>query len=139
MTVAGWNVETLATHIERQLEDMRSMLKERYDTQTKAVDAAFAAQQIATQTALTSAKDAVSIALEAADRAAVKAEQAADKRFEAITEKMQDIDTRMQTALSTMADRLNVASGRSSGLSQGWSYLVSVGALVTALYSIFGH
>ncbi len=38
--------------LQTQLDDMRRMLQERYETQTKAVDAAFLAQQTAMQTAL---------------------------------------------------------------------------------------
>lgn len=42
-----WTVETVRIHLQQQLDDMREMLSERFNTQTKAVDAAFAAQQAA--------------------------------------------------------------------------------------------
>ena len=125
-TPEGWTVDTLATHIERQLDDMRSMLRERYETQTKAVDAAFLAQQTAMQTALTAAKDAVQTALAAAEKAAVKAEVAADKRFEVVTDKMAEIDLRMQITLKEITSRLDLTQGRATGLDKGWAWIVGV-------------
>jgi hypothetical protein len=102
--VSGWTVDTLHSHLIRdiaevdariqvqieasatRLEDLRAMLQERYATQTKAVDAAFLAQQTAMQTALTAAETAVTKALESAEKAVVKAETAAEKRFESVNE-----------------------------------------------------
>ena len=132
----GWTVDTLATHIERQLADMRSMLQERYETQTKAVDAAFLAQQTAMQTALTAAKDAVQTALAAAEKAADKALLAADKRFEVVTDKMEDIDKRMQQTLIAITSRLDLTQGRSTGLDRGWSWLIGVIGIASVIVSI---
>jgi hypothetical protein len=95
--VSGWTVDTLRAHIEgrmadqrelylRETSDLRTMLQERYATQTKAVDAAFLAQQTAMQTALTAAETAVTKALESAEKAVGKAEVAAEKRFDAVNE-----------------------------------------------------
>ena len=81
-----WNVDTLHQHLAVQLSDLRAMLRERYETQTKAVDAAFAAQQTAMKTALDAASAAVAVALGAAEKAVGKAENAAEKRFESINE-----------------------------------------------------
>lgn len=58
-----------------EMTGMRTLLDERYATQTKALDAAFVA-----------AEKAVSTALESADRAVSKAEIATDKRFESVNE-----------------------------------------------------
>ena len=89
--VSGWTTDTLRAHLERLLaarqaadtrrfEDLRTMLDERYATQTKALDAAFKAAEQAVQTALASQEKAVS-----------KAEAAADKRFEAVNEFRQQL------------------------------------------------
>lgn len=128
MAVIGWTVDTLATHIERQLDDMRSMLQERYATQTKAVDAAFLAQQTAMQTALAASEKAVQLALDAADRAAVKAEIAADKRFEVVTDKLSEIESRMNASLTEVTKRLDITQGRSGGMDKLWA--LAVGALI---------
>lgn len=83
---SGWSVDTLHQHFQRQLDDMRDMLNERYATQVKAVDAAFLAQQTAMQTALTAAERAVQTALLSAEKAVGKAEVATEKRFESVNE-----------------------------------------------------
>ncbi len=72
--------------MQKQVNDLRTMLDERYATQTKAIDAAFIAQQTAMQTALTAAERAVQTASAAAEKAVLKAESAAEKRFEAVNE-----------------------------------------------------
>ena len=92
-----WTVETLRIHMSERLamiesthgarlEDLRAMLLERYATQTKAVDAAFVAQQTAMRTALESAERAVALALLSAEKAVTKAEAAAERRFESVNE-----------------------------------------------------
>ena len=45
--VSGWTTDTLRQHFESQLADLRGTLQERYDTQTKATNAAFAASSAA--------------------------------------------------------------------------------------------
>jgi hypothetical protein len=70
-----------------QAADLRmEMLNERYQTQTKATDAAFVAQQTAMKTAFDAADKAVQAALAAAEKAADKAENAANERFKATNE-----------------------------------------------------
>jgi hypothetical protein len=81
-----WTVETLRQHFQRQLDDIRVMLEERHVTQTKAVDAAFLAQQTAMQAALTAAQREVATALLSSENAVRKAETAAEKRFESVNE-----------------------------------------------------
>jgi hypothetical protein len=84
--VSGWTVDALRVHLEGALGDLKGKLDERYETQTKAVDAAFVAQQTAMTVALAAAERAVATALLAAEKATVKAENAADKRFDAVNE-----------------------------------------------------
>lgn len=92
-----WTMKTLKEYEDVRLNDLKGMLQERYEMQTKAVDAAFNAQQIAMQTAkieqatamttaLDAAKDAVSTAMSASEKAVAKAETSTDKRFEAVNE-----------------------------------------------------
>jgi len=79
-------IDDLTEHVAAQNRDLQHMLGERYATQTKAVDAAFLAQQTAMQTALTAAERAVATALLSAEKAVSKAEAAAEKRFESVNE-----------------------------------------------------
>ena len=83
---SGFTVDTLRYYMQRQLDDFKERMQERYETQTKATDAAFVAQQTAMQTAFTGASTAVQAALESAEKAVTKAEVAAEKRFEAVNE-----------------------------------------------------
>lgn len=57
------------------VRDLRTLLDERYATQTKALDAAFVA-----------AEKAVSTALDSAEKAVAKAELSAERRFESVNE-----------------------------------------------------
>jgi len=95
---------------------MRATLQERYETQTKAVDAAFLAQQTAMQTALTAAERAVATAMLAAEKAVDKAEMAAEKRFEAVNEfrgQLNDIVTTLisrveaETRMGALSEKLD--------------------------------
>jgi len=106
----------LHAHLQQQLDDLRTMLDERYATQVKAVDAAFAAQQQAMTTALAAAERAVATALQSAEKAVSKAEVAQEKRLEGVNEfraqltdqaatfvRREDVDVR----LNALGDRLN--------------------------------
>jgi hypothetical protein len=94
--LTDWTVDALAIFFQRQLDDLRSMLNERYGTQTKAVDAAFLAQQTAMQTALTAADRAVQAALQSAKEAVTKAETAANDRFVLLNELRSGVATTEQ-------------------------------------------
>jgi len=91
--VSSWTVDTLQEFLSDKITDLRDMLQERYAMQTKAVDAAFEAQQLAMQTAkieqatamttaLAAQKEAVNVAMAASEKATAKSEIASDKRFE---------------------------------------------------------
>ena len=62
--VSGWTVDTLRIHHEKQHIAFEKMLQERYDSQTRSVQAA----------------------LDSAEKAVEKAEKATEKRFEATNE-----------------------------------------------------
>lgn len=121
----GWTLETLKEYVTVQLEDLRNMLQERYQMQTKAVDAAFSAQQLAMQTAKTeqltamttaldAQKEAVQTAMAASDKASSKAETAADKRFESVNEFRKQLGDQADTFASKtdMNVRLDALSAK---------------------------
>lgn len=105
--VSGWTVDTLRAHIQFQIEDLRGMLQERYDTQTKAVDAAFKAAEGAVQAALASAEKAVT-----------KAEVAAEKRFEATNEFRGQLSDQAATFLPRAEADVRIAAGDEKFISQ---------------------
>lgn len=137
-SVSGWTVDTLHAHVQRQLHDLRSLLDERYATQTKALDAAFMAAEKAVQTAL-----------ESAEKAVTKAETAAEKRFESVNEfrgQLADQNASFMTriefdakheALEKQVDELKKHSDRLHGRSGGQSALYGwIIAAVTVVVSI---
>lgn len=132
---SGWTVDTLSAFMQRQLDDMRSLLDERYATQVKALDAAFAA-----------AERAVQAALLAAEKAVAKAETAAEKRFESVNEfrgqladqqatflPRSEADVRIQ-AIAEKVDSLNTSRDRGLGVAQLWGYLVGAAAVAVAIF-----
>jgi hypothetical protein len=79
-------ITALGLQFQQQIDDLRSLLDERYETQTAANRVAFDAAEKAVQTALLSAEKAV-----------VKAEVAADKRFDAVNEFRGQLNDQAQT------------------------------------------
>lgn len=132
----------LLSHIKAILAEMDRRYQERFEAQTKALDAAFLAQQTAMQAALLAAEKAVQTALSAAEKAVAKAETAAEKRFDAVNEfrgAYQDIIS-LQMPRAEAEQRLNQLSdkidelkrdnslrvGHSTGVSDGWKILIGV-------------
>lgn len=130
---------SILDYLERRLHELDTRYQERYNSQTKALDAAFLAAEKAVQTALS-----------AAEKAVVKAEVAAEKRFDSVNEfrgAYQDIIAQQMprveaeqriAALSEKIDEVKasalIVAGRGQGLSAGWGYLVGgIGALVTVI------
>ena len=112
---SGWTTDTLRYYFQQQLNDLRQTHQERYETQTKAVDAAFLAQQTAMQTALTAAERAVATALLSAEKAVTKAELAADKRFEAVNEFRQTLSDQTATFMPRTEAETRIAVRASVG------------------------
>ena len=121
--VSGWTVDTLREYMLKQHEDLKLLLTERYETQTKAVDKAFRVQETAMQTALTAAERAVSTALLSAEKAVTKAEIAADKRFESVNEfrgqladQVSSFPTRneVDTRLTALGEKLDTQTNRNA-------------------------
>jgi hypothetical protein len=141
----GWTVDTLNAYFQRQLDDLRCLLDERYQTQTTALTAAFAAAERAVQTALLAAKEATN-----------KAELAADKRFDAVNEFRAQLTDQAATFMprkeadvvlsslservSALTSRIDRSQGKSSGLDKAWALLVAavvaVGGVVAAVVAI---
>ena len=149
-------VTTLIAQLDRRFDTLHADLKDsitqrftdsdlryqqRFDAQTKALDAALAAQ-----------KEAVLTAMVAAERATTKAETAADKRFESVNEFRQSLTDQTATfmprteAVSRMdslaekiddlKSRVGAFQGRSAGLNAGWVYLLGAVAAGSTLISI---
>jgi hypothetical protein len=106
----GWTLDSLASAMQRQIDDLRSMLNERYATQTRAVDAAFVAQSTAMATALTAAERLVQTAASATEKAIGKAELASDKRFEGVNE----FRAQLRDQAATFLPRQEYAAGHSA-------------------------
>ena len=96
------------------VHDLRSLLDERYATQTKALDAAFKA-----------AEQAVAVALANAEKATVKAEDASEKRFEGVNEFRKALSDQTSTfipraeydtAHASLADRVTANADRLAAL-----------------------
>lgn len=128
--VSGWTVDTLHQHIRVQLADMRRQLDERYATQTKALDAAFVAQETATRAALAEQQRSVATRV-----------VADDQRFALLNELRQGVATKEQfealaLRLSDIKERLDRSEGHSEGLSAGWGLLIGAVGLAGAVIGI---
>lgn len=154
--ISAWTTDTLHTYVQRQIDDLRTLLLERYQTQSAAIDKAFEAQQLAMKTALEAAERAVDRALLAAEKAVIKAETAADKRFEAVNEfratladQQATYITRLEALAATdrnaerindLTDRMNRNEGKGAGLASGWQILIGLIATAIAVYlALKGH
>ena len=125
---SGWTLDTLLVHVTALYAEGNIRNQQRFDAQTKAIEAA-----------LLAAKEAV-----------IKAELATEKRFESVNEFRQTLSdqaaqfmtrTEAEAAISRNAeriqdltDRLNRSEGHSQGLGAGWAYLVAaVGAIAAVI------
>jgi hypothetical protein len=150
--VAGaseWTVATLREHLDVRLADMDQRYAERFEAQTKALDAAFLAAQTAVQSALLSAEKAVT-----------KAETAAERRFESVNEfratladqAAQLMSRAEATALLAAVDvklaalaekndatalRVEKIASTSGGMRAGWQLLVGAVALVATVVGLY--
>lgn len=128
----------------QQFDDLRRMLDERHQTTIKNVEVAFAA-----------AERAVNTAMIAQEKANLKTETAYEKRFESVNEfrgQLADQAAMLMTRaeadakfaslvekVEALTGRINVGTGRSAGLSQGWGFLVgAVGVIAAAVGVVIG-
>jgi hypothetical protein len=136
--ISGWTIDTLRASVQQQILDLRSLLDERYATQTKALDAAFVAAEKGVVTALASA-----------EKATAKAETAAERRFEAVNEfraqladqsatfiTRVEFDAKMEgmirqvEELKKQADR---AAGRSGGQGAMYGWIIAAVGLIVSV------
>jgi hypothetical protein len=115
-----WTLATLHEHYQQRLYDMDLRYQQRYEAQSRALDAA-----------LLAADRAVQAALQAADRAVQKAELAADKRFELLNELRVGVATTDQLdALEKIVTELSKRSENRAGFGEGkaalWAVLAGV-------------
>ena len=97
---SDWTVDTLHYNLQQQLNDLKNLLQERYETQTKEIKVAF-----------TSAEKFVKTALSTAEKAVDKAETANEKRFESVNEFRAQLSDQTKTFLSrTEVAAMHIAS-----------------------------
>jgi hypothetical protein len=150
-------LETSAS-LTRALAEIDVRHQQRFEAQTKAVEAAFLAQQLATQTALASAEKAVNTAMIAAEKAVAKAEVSAEKRFESVNEFRAQLTDQAATFMprSEAEQRINAMSEKidllrtfaasttahGAGVGAAWGYLIGavglIGAVIAVVVSL-GH
>lgn len=137
--ISGWTVDTLHNHLFALLAEKDARYAQRFD-----------AQQQALRDALTAQEKAVNAALTAAQQAVQKAEMAAEKRFDAVNEFRGQLadqakeflprneysvaHTALNEKVSTLEARANQMTGRTSGMSDGWGYIIgAIGALAAVV------
>jgi len=133
---------SILDHVLGLLAEMDLRYQQRFDAQTRALDAALLAAEKAVQTALT-----------AAEKAVTKAEVAAEKRFDAVNEfrgAYQDIIAQQmprveaEQRLNALAEKIDdlkaiasSAAGRSGGFDTGWKVLVAAVTLALGIWFAF--
>lgn len=141
---SGWTVETLYVHLQRQIDDQDRFLRERYEGQIRALEAALAA-----------AEKAVLARLAATENAITKADNANEKRFASVNEFRGTLTDLTATFIprveadakfSALTDKWDQASakidkseGRGSGFTTGWAVLVGAITVGLALYAALRH
>lgn len=147
-------IEGLAKNQAVQMNDLKDMLRERFEAQTKAGEVAFIAQQTALQTGLLTAERGVETALAAAKEATTKAEVNATARFEqfrsesglqikTLSDKLDSEIGRVTERLSELANRLDMTIGKSVGAADNQTstrlnngYLIALGGFLLALVGV---
>jgi Cu/Ag efflux protein CusF len=149
--------------INKLIEEIQIRHQQRFDAQTKALDAAFLSAQTAVGAALTAADKGIQAAMSASEKAVVKAEISAEKRFDSLMEFQKTISTlsheqiprkeaeaRIDAVTATLSARifdLNQkvddlkmiaanSTGKSSGLHLGWIILVGAIGMVSTIIGI---
>jgi hypothetical protein len=132
---------TVLDHIKALLAEMDLRYQQRFDAQTRALDAALLAAEKAVQTALATA-----------DRAVIKAETATEKRFDAVNEfraayndviSQQMPRAEAEQRLSQLAEKIDelkshdaVRTGVTTGANVLWGYLVGAVGIVAAIIAV---
>ena len=118
---------TLRQHIEALLAETNLRNQQRFEAQTKAIDAA----------------------LLAAEKAVTKAETATERRFESVNEFRQTLSDQTKTfisrielesyvrSLTELSARVNVMSGSTIGSNTLWGFLIGAAGIAVALFVAF--
>lgn len=118
------NLRNLRTSIEQSFAEKDLRDNQRFDAQSKALDAARIAADLAVQAALV-----------AAEKAVTKAEIAAEKRFDTVSEKVDDAKNTHNAAIAAIQSQLAAIAGRSAGGAALWGYVVGAVFLIIAVVS----
>ncbi len=105
--------------VEKDLRD-----NQRFDAQSKALDAARIAADLAVQAALV-----------AAEKAVTKAEVAAEKRYDTVSEKVDELKEATNTQFAAIQAQLSSMLGTGAGKAASWGYIL---AGITAIGAILG-
>lgn len=154
----GWTVETLFEYFNARITDMDVRQQQRFDAQTKAIDAAMAAADKATDKAQEAAKDKFESVNEfrgtLTDQNATFITRAeAMSMFERDSERLQEIMRRLDgfisrdavlaeydritTQIQALTERVTRGEGKGSGFSQSWGYLAGFVGLIAAVIGIY--
>jgi len=139
---SGWTVDTLYVHLQRQIDDQDRFLRERYEGQIRALEAALEAAEKAVFAQLAATKEAIT-----------KADNANEKRFESVNEFRRTLTDLSATFIprveadakfgaltdkwDTASAKLDKSEGRGSGFTTGWAILVGAITVGLALYAAF--
>ena len=128
-------------HILALLAERDRRYQERFDAQTKALDAAFLAQQTAAASALLSQEKATQTAMAASEKAITKAETATDNRLTLLNELRGGVATREQlealaVRMADLKERFDELKGRGAGANALWGYLVGALGIVFAVAAL---
>ena len=114
--------------LHRQLAEADLRYQQRYDAQTKALDAARVAADLAVQAALVAAEKAVS-----------KAEVAAEKRFDVVSEKVDDVKKTTYEQIAAIQAQLASMAGRGAGGAAVWGYFAAGIFLLIAIITFMNN
>lgn len=148
--IEDWTTGSLKIFHDEKIASLKVHIEQRFTDNDKAIQAALVSQEKAVAAALAAAKEAVS-----------KAEAASEKRFESVNEFRQTlsdqtasflprpeydanhkaledkIDTKckaLEDKIQALTDRLNISTGKSSGISAAWGSIgVAIGLLIAAV------
>jgi len=115
----GWNVDTLKSHIDARLDDLRRTLDERLNAQQAAVQAALLAQK----------------------EQSAKGDLADEKRFDLLNELRTGVATKEQIEaieklITELTSRVDKREGHSGGVHAGWLILVAAVGLIATVYAL---
>lgn len=138
--------------VSQQFKDIDLRYQQRFDAQTKALDAALAAAKEAGQAALTAAKEATTKAEVASEKrfesvnefrktlsdqtATFLPRSEADARMNGLSEKIDDFKTATVAAQSNIETRLATYAGRSGGAASLWGYILGALGAVSIIVTL---